>query len=415
MKIGIYKDGKKWKARWYGQFDPTTGNQKRYSKTFDRKKDAERFKKQREGEVDGGMSLDPSTKGLKEYAENWLHNKTVNKGLRVATVILYKESLYRLYAYFGEDCLLQRITRSAGQDFLASLKPLNSEGTLSGWTRNRVLQNCKTLFSDAVDNGVISLNPFSKIEKATATTSEWYHLKPDEYQRLIEVTDKLTDKVLYALCYTAGLRLGEALSIRWTDTDFDKGMVRIANQPATDETPPFEVKDKDARAIPLPQHTLSLLLQLQSSAPERVPYILLDEQRYEKIVSKWDAVRKAGRTWQNNNFANNVLRNFKLRCKRAGIKPIGKLTIHVLRKCCIQNWADNLPMNVVAHLAGHSDTSTTVKFYSTVDEHHLKAAARVTDELLSDPKNTFSGDSESNQDVEQPEQECKSLQSKDLI
>lgn len=48
--------------------------------------------------------------------------------------------------------------------------------------------------------------------------------------------------------------------------------------------------------------------------------------------------------------------DFHRRVKQAGIDMAGKkLTVHVLRKCCIQNWANSLPMNVIKELAGHSD------------------------------------------------------------
>jgi integrase len=84
-----------------------------------------------------------------------------------------------------------------------------------------------------------------------------------------------------------------------------------------------------------------------------------------------------------------------------GIDTAGKkLTIHVLRKCCIQNWANSLPMNVVQKPAGHSDIETTTCFYSTVDETHLNAAVELCDNLLAiDHKMTFSAVSEENQKV----------------
>jgi integrase len=81
-------------------------------------------------------------------------------------------------------------------------------------------------------------------------------------------------------------------------------------------------------------------------------------------------------------MVNNVLREFKRHIKRAGIKPVGKLTIHTLRKSCGQNWADNLPMNVVKELMGHSNIATTQEFYTQVDSDHEAKAARVIQELL---------------------------------
>ena len=81
-------------------------------------------------------------------------------------------------------------------------------------------------------------------------------------------------------------------------------------------------------------------------------------------------------------MVNNVLREFKSHFKRAGIKPVGKLTIHTLRKSCGQNWAYHLPMNVVKELMGHSSIATTQEFYTQVDQDHEAKAARVIQRLI---------------------------------
>jgi len=67
---------------------------------------------------------------------------------------------------------------------------------------------------------------------------------------------------------------------------------------------------------------------------------------------------------------NNVRREIRRHAKNAGIKDFGKITVHCFRKSCGQNWADNLPMNVVKELMGHADISTTTQFYSKVTEVH---------------------------------------------
>jgi integrase len=56
--------------------------------------------------------------------------------------------------------------------------------------------------------------------------------------------------------------------------------------------------------------------------------------------------------------------------KRAGIKPVGELTVPTIRKCAGQNWADYMPINVVKEWMGHSDISTTQEFYNQVDKGH---------------------------------------------
>ena len=168
----------------------------------------------------------------------------------------------------------------------------------------------------------------------------------------------------------------------WNDIDFEKGRLIIANREGTANMPPFNIKDHEARRIPLPVHTIDLLTQLHAKAPEGVPYILLDNERYQRVKARWQQLRKSGKPWLNRYMVNNVLRSFKNHCRRAGIKPVGKLTIHTLRKSCGQNWADNLPMNVVKELMGHSKVETTLEFYNQVDAQHEEQAARVIQRLI---------------------------------
>jgi len=416
-KIGLYRcktdNGTQWRVRWFGKYDPNTGRPKRYSKTFALKKAAEKFQKQKEKELDQGTPRDPSSVTLKEYAEQWLQDKTQNDNLRPATVQLYRQTLDRLYNYFGAERLLRTIDREAAKSFRAKLQLLSSrKRELTQWTRHRILRNCKTLFREAVMDGKIIKSPFKDISRGLKLVpSEWYHLKPDEYQKLLDFTPKLHDKVLYALCYTAGLRLSEALALCWADVDFDKSRVRIVNRAASETVPPFYVKDTDSRTVPLPKHTLDLLLQLHETAPERVPYVVLTKERYERILAKWKECRKIGREWRNSYMANNTQRGFQKRLRLAEIETSGKkLTIHTLRKCCGKNWADSTPNpGVVQKLMGHSSLDTTMKFYNQVNDDDQEKAAKVVDDLLNEAEKagaektdlflTFSGDSGPNQDV----------------
>lgn len=164
--------------------------------------------------------------------------------------------------------------------------------------------------------------------------------------------------------------------------DFEQGQLIIANKSGNLSMPPFRVKDHEARVIPLPPHTIDLLTQWQAQAPEGVPYILLSANRYEIVKAKWAELRKESKPWRNQYMVNNVLREFKKHCKRAGIKPTGKLSIHTLRKSCGQNWADHLPMNVVKELMGHSSIATTQEFYMQVDKDHRIKAAQAIQQLI---------------------------------
>ncbi|GAI25101.1 unnamed protein product [marine sediment metagenome] len=174
----------------------------------------------------------------------------------------------------------------------------------------------------------------------------------------------------------------ELFSLTWNDIDFENGRLIIANREGTADMPPFSIKDHEARRIPLPAHTIDLLTQWQTQTPEGIPYILFGKDRYTRVKVKWQRLRRDDKPWLNRYMVNNVLRDFKSHFKRAGIKPVGKLTIHTLRKSCGQNWADHLPMNVVKELMGHSKVETTLEFYNQVDAQHEEQAARVIQRLI---------------------------------
>ncbi|MDM8005413.1 MAG: hypothetical protein QUV05_04575 [Phycisphaerae bacterium] len=54
-KVGLCYDkrnkGRPWVARWFGEYDTTTGKQRHYSKAFARKRDAEAFRAAKQAEL----------------------------------------------------------------------------------------------------------------------------------------------------------------------------------------------------------------------------------------------------------------------------------------------------------------------------------------------------------------------------
>jgi len=181
--------------------------------------------------------------------------------------------------------------------------------------------------------------------------------------------------------YTTGIRIGEALSLLWSDIDFDGGQVVVSNREPTANIPPFFIKDHETRHIPMPERTVKMLTQLHREAPEGVPFVFLDAERWERVKSRWQECQAKNKHW-GRFMCNNINRDFKHHIRRAGIKPIGTFAIHTLRKNAIQNWADHLPINVVQNLAGHSKAETTLEFYSQVDQQHRDTAAKVIQEIL---------------------------------
>jgi integrase len=386
MKVSYDKRNHKkpWTVRWSGEFNPDTGKQKRYGKSFRLKIEAEQFAAQKTVEFErGGCRDKPQDVTLSDFCKDWLHIR--QSELRPASLDCYINTIGRLKHFFGRDCILRDINTKQAAVFVAEQKSRSvgrEGGELSDASREQIKRNCKCLFTAAVEWGLLAHNPFAALHSKKLAVSRWHRVTVKEYFALLNATPSLRKKVAYALLYTSGARMSEAYALTWDCVDFDKGKLIITNYEGTNNTPPFIIKDHEARRIPLPKHTIDLLAEWQTQTPEGVPYILLTKERYEIVKAKWQQLRKEGKPWRNRYLANNLLRDFKHHVKRAGIKPVGKLTIHTLRKCCGQNWADNLPMNVVKELMGHSNIATTQIYYNQVDADHEAKAARVIQQLL---------------------------------
>lgn len=89
--------------------------------------------------------------------------------------------------------------------------------------------------------------------------------------------------------------------------------------------------------------------------------------------------RKAGDWTPTSDIMNNLVRDFGKIRRGAGVK---KYTLHDLRRSAITNWAQKLPIQVVQQMAGHSDISTTRKYYLAVRSEDLVSANMLVNSIL---------------------------------
>ncbi|MCP4260677.1 MAG: site-specific integrase [Planctomycetes bacterium] len=385
-KVGLYHYANRklpWMVRWYGEINPKTGQPKRYSKSFRTKRKADDFKAEKMQEFKKGIKRDrPEKVTLGRLCEEFL--KTWNPAAKESTKGLYRNTIARLFNYFAKSQLVRSVGPREADSFLASQIHylIEPNKQLSEWSRLQIVTHCKTIFDTAVRWQWITKNPFADVRMIKPCTKRWHRLTVPEYRRLVDVAPTLRWKLFYAMAYTSGARSGELFSLTWADIDFERGRLNIQNREGTDRMPSFSIKDKDARFVQLPTETLDLLAQYQQEAPEGVPYILLTAERYKRVLQRWHKYRKQGKPWKNRYMVNNVLRDFKVHAKRAGLQFNGEFTIHTFRKTCAQNWADYLPTNVVKFYLGHSNINTTNKFYSIVDESHTARTTKVMNQML---------------------------------
>jgi len=216
---------------------------------------------------------------------------------------------------------------------------------------------------------------------------DWHRITVDEFNRILEHTTTLRNHVFYSLLYWCGLRCNEALSLlaNGSNIDFENGQVHLKSRPGTQTMPPFVLKDKEPRSIPIPKLVLSLLIQLNKEHNSDCPYLLIPPERWKVVQQTWKKMRQEGRAreWQNWRLVCNPLRDFKIYCKRAGIQTDEKINLHGLRK----GWACNLAEKGIApktlcELGGWSDPSVLHEYYSKATDANRDRARQVLDELM---------------------------------
>ena len=104
---------------------------------------------------------------------------------------------------------------------------------------------------------------------------EWHHLKPSEFQALLNAIEDLRWKALYLLAYCTGARFGELFNLTWSDIDLERSTMTISDRRASVKTPPFQVKDYENRTQLLTKQVIEALLAWQAchGAPETQPVV----------------------------------------------------------------------------------------------------------------------------------------------
>ena len=395
FKIWIQKDTrnirkKPYLVRWLGEFDPHTGKQKKYSKSFVRRKDAERFVQQKKDEFGGGLPRDEQNITLEQLCSKFLkvHQREYTNG----TLKNYEYTIHRLQTYFHPSISVKSIKQQHAQEFIAQIDYVrqdyaDKDEELSDSSRNIQIRNCNKIFNVAVEWKYILENPFDNIKQVKAATQPWHWITIDEFEAIFEQTPTLQKKVFYYLLYGCGLRVGEALNLLKNDSGIDlkNGQINLTNRPASKQIPPFKLKDKEARSVPIPKKVLELLKQLLNEADSDCPFLLMTSERWEVVKKNWQTMRKEGRSreWENWMLVCNPLRDFKRTCKRAGIETHERLNLHGLRKSWATNLADNgINQKTLCELGGWSDPSVLNEYYNKATDANKDKARQVLDDLF---------------------------------
>lgn len=308
-----------------------------------------------------GTVPDPTGLKLGDWLLHWVEERALRKGLRPTTI-----RNYRVYMGHLEPILripLTRLTSLQLRAFFADLAHFSPSH------RRHIYQFLRAALRDAVRTDLIPSNPMDAVDPpeggAVRPARAW---TPEEVARFLEASKDHRLHTLFRLMLATGLRIGEALALRWEDWEGDRLWVRHTLRRDGTLGPP--------------------------KTPGSMGYLYLDPDTQVALATwqkRLDAEREQAEDWQEHGLIfpsrrgtpleyRNVLRAFNELQAKAGVTPIN---LHGLRHTYTSlALRAGLPPKVVAARLRHKDVKLTLQVYQQLMDEDLRAGAIPLDTLL---------------------------------
>lgn len=138
------------------------------------------------------------------------------------------------------EVLPDEVDRLAVRSFVAQA----SRRGLAKSSQGRALSAVKGLFRWACQEGHLALNPAISVKTPKTEKTLPRHLRPGETETLLAAPDTSQplgrrDRAFLELLYATGLRVGELVSLDWTDLDLSARVLRVVGKGGKERMVPF--------------------------------------------------------------------------------------------------------------------------------------------------------------------------------
>jgi integrase len=231
-----------------------------------------------------------------------------------------------------------------------------SERGLSNGSINHTLRHLAQIFETAVEYELIPSNPAAgkrRRLKASKPARPW--VEPEQLMALLDGSSGV-GRILFALLAGAGLRIGEALGLRWQHVDLGTGSLYVVDA----KTP------KGIREV----HLSSALREQLALWRADAKYTAADDH----VIHT-----SSGRRHNPSNLRRDVLapamEAANVTLAKAGIAPIGHVTFHSLRRTYASlRCACGDDVRYAADQLGHEDPRFTLRVYAQATKRRDRLA-----------------------------------------
>ncbi len=298
-------------------------------------------------------SWDRGTLTVSEYCERWIQTSLRCSDRRESTIYSYETTLRKRVC--GDPL---------GKMLLIDVEPVHIEhwllrlkdDGLSPDTCNSILRYLNQVLKTAVRDRYFQALPTSGVTRPRAATKPRAVFSQGDLQRLLNELDGKFEWAVFALIAATGLRIGEALALRWCDVNKTTSTITVGATLTkiggrTSIGPPKTERGNR----PIPVNTQVLQTILGSIREHDLRRGLVKPPRGEDLL-----FRTSRGTFVNDRNASRALAGAR---EELGLNS--KLTAHSIRHyAATQMIASGIDARTVADILGHVDPGFTLKRYT---------------------------------------------------
>jgi integrase len=316
-----------------------------------------------------GLILKQNKTSLAEFLAEWLETDHKNH-IAYSTYIRYRSLAKNHINPLIGHYYLQEITPRLLTWFLNEMKT-NGQGARSQQQARALLS---ITLKSAEDQELIESNPVRKVRNPQNREGQINPLSINDVKRLLATYKGTYLSLRLHIALLCGLRQGEALGLRWSDLDIERGTIQIVTQMQKVEgkyTFTNLKTHRSRRTIVLGQETLKVIQSHLKIIKKFRENVGLDWQELDLVFPREDGSPRSPKTdydqWQD-------------ALKLCGIAP---RRLHDARHTAATlMYSQKIGIETISRALGHSSSAITSRLYVHSAEEPLRDAAEVMNSLL---------------------------------
>lgn len=304
-----------------------------------------------------------------EYFKKWLNQ--IKQEVRPNTYRGYKANMdNHIIPFFeNEGILLQELTPN---EITAYYRFKHENSDLSGRTLKHHHQNISKALNDAIGQGYLTYNPATHAKTIKEERYRAEFLNNGQIKELLTLLNDKPIKLAVELCCIYGFRRSEVLGLKWHNVDFENGSIRIcetlqqstkAITGSTNYTDDTKTESSN-RTMPMTDRARVILLA-QKERQNRNREFLGNRYIDNDYVCTFDNGKEITPNYLSRSFHKIIVNS-----------DLPKVRLHDLRHSSASNLlSQGFSVIQVADWLGHSESTTTLKFYAHADKSSKMAIA----------------------------------------